>query len=561
MGPFGSRSANRKRNAVHLAIILVIAAIVLWPTAYIATSLVGAVILLATGKVKPQSSRLGLALVMGMMIPVLAQLTSGLWIVPKDPLEHIALKGLVIDRESGDNLLSNSDLSWLQSWRAPAEDGTYALPVEPGFWQLATSRHGGQFNEVRSWQEIPLAAGLFHTLNVVVRHDGSEFGGQIVFRNRDGWQQTETVLLELGPGVVTLSATLQPQEVPTRLRTLHLANLTGDWSQIGVGLATLRPGNQESTQRFSSHNPKVSWQYGIGWLVGTAAILFSTVLIAPYLLYQRYRTSVLLGLHLGLVVQLVVALIQFAVLETSRSTGTLPHPNLLAHGALAAAALIIALSGGSRKHCFAAVVGGGAIIWLSGSDAGILVFVPYCVVVLILKMREFMGLSRILVPTAIVLAAALLAAYVSVGDPLSGSNTVARLQAWQTAVDLAVTYPVAGVGLGNFGYQHEFAVPDTPGPLYRAHHAHSILGIAAELGLGVFIMLIAALGSFLRRALRSGARLAAIGIVSVVALNLMDFTVTNPVVLLPAWILCLSVFWPDKHEVMGQKPVPLARNG
>ena len=544
---------------MRVALICLMATIVLWPAAYIAASVVAALALLIMGRASPRSLTLGVAVIPLMLIPLFTQLISGLWIVPDDPLQNVAVEGLRIDRESGDNLLSNSDLSWLQSWRAPADEGAYALGVEPGFWQLTTFRHGAQFNEVRSWQEVPIEAGQLYTLNAVVRHDGNEFGADVVFRTRDGWQGTETELREIGPGVVRLSSTLQPLDEPTRLRTLHLATLTGDWSQVEIGLATLRPGALESDQRFSSHNAKVSWQEGIQWLVGTAVVLFATALLAPHLLRNRHRSLLLIGFNLGLGVQLLVAVFQLIALESSRSAGTLPHPNLLAHGALATVALIVTLSNGDRKHAMAALLTGGATIWLSGSDAGILVFIIYIAVLVALQLRRYAGLLRIAALGGIGLAAVLFVAYSVIGDPLSGSNTVARMQAWKTALDLTAAHPVAGVGFGNFGFHHEFTIPDNPGPVYRAYHAHSVLGVAAEFGLPTLASMVALIGWFLRRALRAGANLALAAIAIVMAVNLVDFTITNPVVLLPAWIVCLSVFWPGSHDSTAPPPVPVVR--
>lgn len=442
------------------------------------------------------------------------------------------------------NLIANSDLAWLRGWTRASGEGEYVRALEPGLWRIGAfdPASGDRYTEVRTLQEVAIAPRLAYTVSVLVRHDGSDFGGELVLRTREGQLRPGTLVEAVGPGMLRLTATLPPQDGPQRLRLLHLAGLRGDWTVLDIGFAQLVEGGEAGAYR--PRSSVLPWYAGLVWWAGLAAALVLITPTARLALSALGHGVVSSGLLAGLGVQLAVALGQFVIGAPSRVAGTLGDPNVLAHAALVTALSALALSARPLRVAPVAAAMALVAVVVAGSHAG------YAGALL-----AGIGLAVLLpvargprVAIAAVLAGAVAAAALfgpSWSSVLEDTNNLARIQVWGSALDLAKEWPLTGVGHGNLRHYHEFALPEAPGPRYRADHAHSLLGLAAEFGWPLALALLACLMLMLRRLIGSGERLAALALVIALLLNLVDLTLFYPALFVPLWLAYLGSAGPS----------------
>lgn len=526
--PHGRRLEGRRAQRPALWLVIALAPVV--PSGFLVVATVlGAVLAVRGGLARTLWRRETRLVVFLAALGCLAQLVSQLILRPGPPLAN----------PSGDgapNLIANSDMSWLRGWTRTAGEGEYVTALEPGLWRIGAfdPMSGERYTEVRTLQEIPIAPGTTYTLSLLVKHDGTRFGGEVVFRTRHGQLRPGTQSEPLGDGVLRLNATLPAQAEAQRLRVLHLAELSGDWTQLDLGFAQLVEGDTVGVYRArSSMQP---WYAGLVWWAGLAAAL---VLITPTALLALNvlgRDAVATGLLAGLGAQVAVALVQFTVSGGAvRVGGTLGDPNVLAHAALVTALAALALSPRPRRAIAAAGLALGAIA-LAGSHAGyggVLLAGVGLVLIQPVGRRRRVAVGGIIV--GVVAAAALIGP--SWDSVLQDTNTLARAQIWGTAVDSAMQWPLTGVGYGNLRHFHEFALPEAPGPRYRADHAHSLLGLASEFGWPLAFAFLGCLLLVLQRLMTAGARAAALALAIALLLNLADLTLFYAAMFVPLWLM------------------------
>lgn len=523
----------------RLAVLFAAAAIPIYPALTIAAAAAYTAFLLLT---RPTHLRAPTGLRYVWVLAILgcgAQLLSHTLLVPAPPLATTIDVPFGIDAYSSGNLIFNSDLAGMQSWRSGQGLGPFAEAIEPAVWRLSVVDGQERFTEARNRQEVLLPAGVPYSARAVIRHDGTEFSGRLVFRARDGWRAATTSTQELAPGLVLLEGVLPELEAPTRMRTFHIADLAGDWTYIDIALVSLREGELAGSEAFVPHNPLTLLRDGIWWWLGLALMLTTCGIAAHSLRSLGYQSMFSIGIICGLAVQLLIVMGQLLAGQGGRPTGSLWDPNLLAHAAVIAGLASVASARRTARTAGIAAAVVTPIVVMSGSDAGLVGLGAGALLVAAALMRR--RRSLLLSVTAVSLALAVLLGGAKVWELLeSDTNNVARLQAWESVVSLASEYPLAGVGTGNFSYHYEFAVPAERGPRYRNHHAHTLLGVAAESGLPVALTVIGGLLLLLVGYYRANRPL--IGAILAVALliNQVDLTLFNPAVLLPWWMVHAS---------------------
>lgn len=525
---------RRRASLTQLGVLVAAAAIPIFPVLTIAVAAAYSAYLLL---VRPSNLKVPKGLGYVWVVALLgcgAQLLSHTLLAPERPLAAADFAPFGIDAYASGNLIFNSDLAGTQSWSSGQGLGAYAEAIEPGVWRLSVVE-GARFTEVRNLQEVRLAAGVSYGARAVVRHDGTEFSGRLVFRTREGWQPAATSTREVAPGLVVLEGELPVQEAAIRLRTLHIAELDGDWTYIDVALASLHEGGLATNEAFVSAAPLRPWLDGVWWWIGTALTLTACGLAARSLRGAGWSGALSFGLLCGLGVQLLVTVGQLLGGDGARPSGTLGDPNLLAHAAVIAGLASVALARGPARTAGVAAAIVAPIVALSGSDAGLVglgLGVLLVAAALMKRRRPFlMGAAAVAVAVILLLGGPRLLDFLR-----ADSNNTARLQAWETVTTLAAEYPVAGVGTGNFAHFYEFAVPAEQGPRFRNHHAHSLFGVGAESGLLVALALMGGLSLLVASYFRRGQPLLGAVLGVALLLNLVDLTLFSPAMMLPWWV-------------------------
>jgi len=459
------------------------------------------------------------------------------------------------------NLIANSDLSWLRTWSDNDGLTDYAVAVASGIWRIPGVASGSavRTTEALTAIEVPVEAGVPYTLSVMLRHDGSSFEGELLFQTRDGRIRPGTTLEPIGEGQLRATATLPARDAPGLLRVLHLTGLGGDWTHLDVGLAQLVAGTEALPFRPNALTPP--WFEGVLWWLGLGVALVATAPTVRAAVASVGRRPLALGLLAGLAVQAAWAGGE-AWGGGARAAGSLGEPNLLAHAAIVTALAIGAVSPRPLRDGLAALVLAAIVIGSSGSRAGLvglLVGWPLLAAALPLARAQR---RRLLLAAALVVGVGAIVA-VAVGSRLitpltDDANLTARMQAWQTAVDVAAAHPLVGNGHGRFALAYEFWKPDEQGPRYRNNHAHNaFLELAAGFGWPVALGFVALLGALWARLWGAGA--APVGVALAVALlvNLVDVTLFHAAVFLPL-VLAATVSLPAGSG-SARGPAPLAR--
>lgn len=183
------------------------------------------------------------------------------------------------------------------------------------------------------------------------------------------------------------------------------------------------------------------------------------------------------------------------LVETSRAaigTGFLANPNdlalLLLFPLSFAAALLIHRSGALTTAI--SVVGLPTITWaiiLTQSRGGLLGVIAGLLFVGGQVVRSKLLLSSLAIGAAFALYAAM-----EIADRISGgtadveqTSAMMRVSAWQAGINMAISSPLTGVGIGNFSTQYPYYAPDFT---YLYLNAHSIwIQVLGEIGLPGFV--------------------------------------------------------------------------
>jgi hypothetical protein len=438
------------------------------------------------------------------------------------------------------NLLANYDLSWLQGWADETPEGVHAEWLETGFWRLPAQDPITlqRYTEARTLLEIPIKQAGTLSVSVLIRHDGSEFGATLYQRTRTERFRLDTTVEDLGDGLVRLSAVLRPVEAGTRLRALHLVGLSGDWSTMDVGFPVMTLAADVSG--FVPHYPLMGVMYGLGNWVGWPLTLLVTGFALLGVIRFLGRNSVAVALLLGLLIQATVALQGVLIMGSTRSSGTVGDPNVLAAVAVigALAAIVIEPRRSFLVPMLAAALAAVTVV-ASGSHAG---FVGLAILICIAVLRVPVSwVLKTLLAGAAIVAIGHFAFDDVVAGVTSDQNIRARVQVWTTVTRLIGEHPLVGVGGGNTAHFHEFLGPYSDGPQFRVSHAHSILGVAAENGIPLFTLFVLTLLLAVRLAWKLGGMVAAVPIAVLLVMNLADMTFLNHAVFLPAWMGFLAV--------------------
>lgn len=468
-----------------------------------------------------------------------AQTLSHTLLAPVRPLTATIDAPFRVDATVAGNLISNTDLAGIQGWNSGSGFGDYSAAIEPGVWRLSVVDGEEKFTEARSRQEVRILGGVPYGARALVRHDGTEFSGRLVFRTREGWRPATTETHELASGLVLLEGSLPAQESATRLRTFHIADLEGDWSYIDIALASLHEGRVEAKEAFVPHSSLVTWLRGMWWWIGSALMLTTIGLAARSLQKFGQQDMLMLGLLCGLTVQLLIVVGQLFGNLVGRPTGSLGDPNLLAHAAVVTGLSCVAIASRPVRTAGAVAAIVIPIVVLSQSDAAIvgLAVGGILVAVALMKRRRLLILT---VSAGAIVLGALIGGPEALEALMSDTNNVARLQAWESVAIFAAESPFAGIGTGNFAHHYEFAAPNDQGPRYRNVHAHTLLGVAAESGLPTALALIGGLLFLVVGYFRANLPLLGTVLCVVILLNLVDLTLFNPAIILPWWMVHAS---------------------
>lgn len=445
----------------------------------------------------------------------------------------------------GGNLLAAHDVSWLRVWTRENRLGAFAEPVEGTFWRLpARDPTGAQVSEAIAELEVSKEANRSYTIAVVLRHDGTRVEATLLERTREGRQPLPTTQAAIGPGLVRLHATIPPSEVPTRLRSLHLVDLGGDWTSLDVGWPSLTEG--DALLPYAPRTSVPSWPAGVAWWLGLGTVLLAWPVALQAAVSLGGRAWIVRGLLAGLAVQAVIAVNQAWVAvgaPAARASGTLLEANVLAHAVLVSALTATAVSPRPLRIGPPTLILAAVTIAASGSRSGTLGLALGALALALALARAHGKNQRALgglVVAAVITSAAVLAlggrADVRWSDD---ANLHARAQIWQASMQVLTEHPLWGVGHERLALHYEFWQPPESGPLYRNNHAHNAwLALATGFGLPTAIVFTLACMGLAWHTWRSRApaALAVLGVALVI--NLVDLTLFHPSLFLPVWTAC-----------------------
>jgi hypothetical protein len=540
-----SREASVPRDARHqwlaASVIAGLASVPVAPAAFLALAIALGPWFLRHGRVRRAEA---VALVALAALGCLAQFGSASWV--RSPL-GVDASALGSAGDEPRNLVANSDLSWLRGWSRSTGATAYAQPVEPGFWRLEAvdTSSGARHTELVTANEVATQPDTAYTMSIVVRHDGSSFDGQLMFRTRLGRVTPGTDVEPVGPGSLRLTATLEPQTQATRLRVLHLVGLGGDWTWLDVGFVQLTPGTDAV-----SYRPRwgiAPWYRGMLWWLGLSLALLVSAVVARAVFWLVGRGVVAGGLLLGIGIQALVVAGQLATSGGGgRAAGTMGDPNTLAHVIVVAALAVAVISRRPSRDGTLALALATAVVIASGSHAGLVGLLLGTAVLAGPALLRIRGRRSFVLAAGLALAAAAVVAVAGMARPgaVTGDdqNLRARVQVWGIAWRLAAEHPLTGVGHDNVAHHYEFAVPPEAGPRYRNAHAHNaLLHLAASFGWPVSAAFTLALVAMLRLLLAARATTTVVLFAVALLLNLVDLTLFHSALFLPLWLAYCAV--------------------
>ena len=222
----------------------------------------------------------------------------------------------------------------------------------------------------------------------------------------------------------------------------------------------------------------------------------------------------------------------------NRATGFTIHPNVLGHSVVVCLSLVII---GKKHHLIAlGFIISLIIIWFSGSRAALVGLIPLLLYWFYTLPHHWKKLLFAVLLTLSLIGVWLgisgnLGRFATLFDP-SDITTVSRLGIWNVAIHTFLQNPWQGGGLGSFPHYYSILGNELATDLF-ASHAHNIfLHLLAESGLlGCLGFLILLLVIFLL-CWSSQAWLSITLLLSILLLNLADFTFFNAAIYYPFWI-------------------------
>src|SRR5690625_126417 len=204
-----------------------------------------------------------------------------------------------VNEHAESNLLANTDISGLQVLDAQSVWSPYVEYAYPGVWTVQRAVGSPAVKEIRTVQEIPIAAGVAYHARVFVRQADGAFSGQIIFRTRHGWESASHTTEKLANGWSVLTGVLPAADSAGRLRALHLVDNSGHWTKLEIGFASVVPEGQQT----DAFVPAFRMNYpvsGVLWWLGLLTLL--TVSALPFIsgLSKKQAAFVSNGLVLGL---------------------------------------------------------------------------------------------------------------------------------------------------------------------------------------------------------------------------------------------------------------------
>ena len=440
------------------------------------------------------------------------------------------------------NLIPPYGLYDLHGWNHQDGSGPRAVRQPDGFYRVTRAHPvtGRDFTEILSDKTYPLKEGETYTQSFYFRHDGNEIAFDFLFSTNRGQFGVPASIETFPNGLKRAYATYEVHPGDGALRAIDIHNLRGDWTYLEIGYAQLEAGSMPSPYVISrtglSH-----WQRA-GWWLGTALIGGLSLVGSLFVLKRSGGILPVLGIALGLLINLGVGLAQAYPTIGQRIAGFTESPNL--YGASAVMnVLLVGLAGGGLLALFALVFALG-IVALSDSRAAWLGLLGAIPLWFSRPSPRWGHVSLILIGMCVVLALyfwlpSRLERLATVTDLNYASNR-SRLEIWAVAWQAFLDYPLTGIGIGEFQtYYLEHAPPNALEP--AATHVHNLfLHVLTEAGLLGLLGFLLLWGAVVRKIwqLRQWRVLVIIGVA--VVMNLFDYTWFYAGVYYPLWV---AVAW------------------
>jgi O-antigen ligase len=481
--------------------------------------------------------------------PVPADALQALLSQPADvPAEYLATH----DR----NLVTPGDLAWLRAWNpSDGTNGEGRLTAD-GYWRIerVNSETGRENSSFFVRREVPVEPATWYTTSLFFRHDGDWADFDIVFVTHRGEDRVPASTSVVSEGILRAHASfLTDPRDHMFLRQVELKSFRGNWTYLEIALVQLEQGNTPSPYGTVVAGPRAPLAPGLVWWFGAAGLVFVVLHGLRYSLNRANPRLVAASLFGGLAVHTALALVQVGVAgivdpttlkwlaalglsETARASGLTVHPNLLAHGGLASAALVWVLAGRSRVA--AAGVGlSGALVVLAASRTALVGWLLGVVGIAAVSARRRAGrwLPMVLLTGFVLLAVFTLAEPGRMAIVLGGADSAveARIRAWGLLVDASRERP--WFGFGALQTEAYLTLQRVEGQsIGHVTHAHNlILHFLAESGVtglaGLFILLTAMAMQIARSQHRSALVVLAVALL----LNTTDYTFFAAEVLVP----------------------------
>lgn len=438
------------------------------------------------------------------------------------------------------NLMSPNIVSRLVGFNFEDKQVLKLVRREGDFWQMprVNPQTKRPFIEVHLLELFPVQVGTTYTQSIYFRHDGSWASFQFSFFTANGHHLVPTRVVEVGGGLKRAYATYLVQAGDNFVRGLDLVGLQGDWSYLDLAFPQLEPSPKPSAYRLPGLAPQ-PLAHRVAWFWSTALLGMLALSGGLTLLPQRALAPALLTLGLAGILCIVVwQLLSSPLGFGSRASGLVSHPNLLGHLAVVVVGLILVLA--DRRWVLAGLLLALALIWFSGSRGAIIGLAP-----LVAFWLGSLGALWRRVALGAICVLLLLAIWLGTNNDLGRFSTVfdssyystaSRMAIWRSASSVIRDYPWAGVGWGNF--PHYYALRGAEGAIENTlSHAHNLaLQFLTESGVLGLSGLAGLLGGIAITLGRTRAWAGLVLLVSVLLLNLFDYSFFNVVVYYPLWL-------------------------
>lgn len=450
-----------------------------------------------------------------------------------------------LGEQASENLILPHMLSRMVGFNLEDTQVTGLIERRGEFWRMprANPATGHAFIELHLFASYYIEAGRTYTQSVFFRHDGTAASFDFNFFTALGYHVVPTTIVDLGDGLKRAYATYQAQEGDEFVRGLDLVNLQGDWTYLEFAYPQLEPSPTPSAYRLST-SERTALVYRLAW-VASMSVLGLLGFAGGLFLFERVQNNASPLLVIGMICIFIFVLVEQIMSPYgfhNRAVGLTIHANILGHCAVACAGLVML----GKRHRLTALgfVLALGVIWFSGSRAALIGLAPLLLYWVYTVPRFWRILVLSLLSLGVVAGVWLanlgeLGRFTTLFDP-NDPTTTSRLGIWQVALFMFTDYPLLGGGLGSFPHFYSVWGTELATDLL-ASHAHNIfLHLLAETGLlglvgflGLLLSIVLVLG-------KARAWAAIVVIISILVLNLADYTFFNEAIYYPFW---LAVAW------------------